>query len=464
MGAGRPSTQLRPAQSVIARTRRPEREASRYRTLRLPAVLFRESRSYEQPGGGRRTLFFWKKKKIIILEKLKADFKISRMINRQLHSDILDGLNKFPIVGLIGARQVGKTTLAKQIARELSRSIVYLDMELPADTAKLSDAQLYLEQHEDKLVILDEIQRMPGLFPLLRAMVDAKRNKGRFLILGSASPDLMRQSSESLAGRVVYFELAPFTSHEIKASPANLRKLWRRGGFPRSYLARSETESMQWRRAFIQTHLERDIPNLGIQIAPTTLRRFWTMLAHWHGQLWNANQIASSLGVSSPTVGHYLDTLEETFMVRRLMPFHANVKKRLVKSPKIYLRDSGLLHSLLGIQTQDDLSGHPALGASWEGWCVEQILSVIPPGWQPFFYRSHAGAEVDLFLQTTGRRKNIAVEIKYSLDPKPARGFWSALADLQPAEGYVIYPGQESYPLGKGVTAAPAGEISRVLK
>jgi hypothetical protein len=292
--------------------------------------------------------------------------------------------------------------------------------------------------------------------------VDADRRNGRFLILGSASPDLIRQASESLAGRILYHELSPFTLGEVKPSAANVRLLWCRGGFPGSFLAASARDSVRWRESFIQTHLERDIPALGIRIPSTALRRFWQMLAHSHGQLWNASKIASSLGMSAPTVRRYLDILQDTFMVRQLQPFHHDLKKRLVKSPKVYLRDSGLLHALLGLETPDDLLGHPSAGASWEGWVIEQILAVVPPAWRPWFYRTGAGAEIDMILERPGRRPLIALEIKYSSDPAPSRGFWSALSDLKGARGFVVCPAEERYPLGRNVYTLPIRELERL--
>lgn len=385
------------------------------------------------------------------------------MINRKLKPQIKASLRHFPVVGLIGARQVGKTTLAKVITDEWPKEVMYLDLERPSDLAKLDEAELYLEQHSDSMVILDEVQRKPDLYPVLRALVDAKRRNGRFLILGSASPELIRQSSESLAGRIIYHELSPFSLAEIEAANKNISKLWCRGGYPRSFLARSEKDSNQWREAFIQTHLERDIPNLGLRIPASALKRFWQMLSHCHGQLWNASKIAASLGVSATTVRHYLDILQDTFMVRQLQPFHLNIKKRLVKSPKLYLRDSGLLHSLLRIQSQEDILGHPSMGASWEGWVIEQILSYIPGSWPTFFYRTSGGAEIDLIIQPARKKLIIAIEIKYSLDPRPTKGFWSAFSDLKSAKGFVVYPGQEYYPLGKEVFALPVSELNRIV-
>lgn len=384
------------------------------------------------------------------------------MLKRDLEPLLLSSLRRFPIVALVGPRQVGKTTLARTVARKLGR-VVYLDLERPSDAAKLTDPELYLEPLAGRLVILDEIQRRPDLFPVLRSLVDAKRANGRFLILGSASPALSRQASESLAGRIVYHELAPFTIGEAAAGARETRMtLWNRGGFPGSFLAPSNARSLAWREAFIETHLQRDLPALGVRIPATALRRFWEMLAHFHGQLWNASKIAASLGVTPPTAKHYLDTLQDTFMVRQLPPFAANLKKRLVKSPKVYLRDSGLLHALLRIGAIDDLLGHPIAGASWESWVIEQALAASGAHTGACFFRTVAGAEIDLVLERP-RGKRIALEIKLSSAPKPSRGFWSGIADLNPSAAYVVYPGKERYPLGQGVEALPVSMLREVL-
>lgn len=384
------------------------------------------------------------------------------MLKRDLEPLLLSSLRRFPIVALVGPRQVGKTTLARTVARKLGR-VVYLDLERPSDAAKLTDPELYLEPLAGRLVILDEIQRRPDLFPVLRSLVDAKRANGRFLILGSASPALSRQASESLAGRIVYHELAPFTIGEAAAGTRETRMtLWNRGGFPGSFLAPSNARSLAWREAFIETHLQRDLPALGVRIPATALRRFWEMLAHFHGQLWNASKIAASLGVTPPTAKHYLDTLQDTFMVRQLPPFAANLKKRLVKSPKVYLRDSGLLHALLRIGAIDDLLGHPIAGASWESWVIEQALAASGAHTGACFFRTVAGAEIDLVLERP-RGKRIALEIKLSSAPKPSRGFWSGIADLNPSAAYVVYPGKERYPLGQGVEALPVSMLREVL-
>ncbi|MGD0078028.1 MAG: ATP-binding protein [Sedimentisphaerales bacterium] len=385
------------------------------------------------------------------------------MIERYIKKQVIDSLAKFPVVGILGARQVGKTTLAKMVVAGLSKPAIHLDLERPSDLAKLDEAELYLEQHAGSLVVLDEVQRKPELFPLLRALVDSRRTNGQFLILGSASPAMIRQSSETLAGRIIYHELSPFNLAEVKPETEDINLLWSRGGFPRSFLAKSDEESFSWREAFIQTHLERDIPGLGLRVGVASLHRFWQMLAHCHGQLWNAAKIASSLGISATTVRSYLDLLQDTFMVRRLAPFHSNTKKRLVKSPKIYLRDSGLLHCLLKIQTHDDLLGHPIAGASWEGWVIEQVLDIIPSSWSPFFYRTIAGAELDLFIQRTSPLPPLAIEIKFSLEPKPAKGFWSAISDLQPGKSFVVYPGDEMFPLGNNVYTLPVARLTTLL-
>jgi uncharacterized protein len=382
------------------------------------------------------------------------------IIPRKLQRLILSSLKKYPVVGILGSRQVGKTTLAKTVKELRHQDAVYLDLELPSDWNKLKDPELYLGQFDRSLIIIDEIQRMPTLFPLLGALIDQKRTGGRFLILGSASPDLIRQSSESLAGRIIHHELTPLSLLEI--GQEGVQSLWLRGGYPDSFLAENDSESFIWREAFIKTYLEMDLPQLGIRIPSIQLRRFWTMLAHSHGQLWNANKIANSLGVSAPTVRHYLDLLEDTFMIRQLLPFHANVKKRTIKSPKVYIRDSGLLHTLLRIATLDDLQGHPSLGSSWEGFVIEQILSLSPEGREAYFYRTNAGAEIDLLI--FDRKNNpIAIEIKYSLSPRLSRGFWNACDDLSCRRGYVIYPGEESYSLGKYILALPLKELPNMI-
>lgn len=357
-------------------------------------------------------------------------------------------------VGLLGPRQVGKTTLAIQIAK--NHPSTYLDLESPADKAKLAEPELYLSRHADKLVILDEIQREPDLFQTLRGIIDkgrrTGRRTGRFLLLGSASLDLIRQSSESLAGRISYAELGGLTAVEVDDDRKTQDRLWFRGGFPESFLARSNAASDEWREDFIRTYLERDIPLLGPRIPATTLRRFWTMLAHSQGATINAARIASGLGVSGQTVGRYLDLLADLMLVRKLQPWHANAGKRLMKSPKIYVRDSGLVHRLLGIDTPDALYGHPVAGASWEGFVIETLISSAPRHTEAFYYRTSSGAEIDLLLKLPGNRL-WAIEIKRSLSPKPEKGFHFACGDVKPSARFVVYPGEETYPASPGVTA-----------
>ena len=383
------------------------------------------------------------------------------MIRRKIQEAIERSLKKYPVVGILGPRQVGKTTLAKMIKEGITgKRVIYLDLELPSDLNKLQEPELYLSQFLDTLVIIDEIQRMSSLFPLIRALVDKKRIEGQFLILGSASPEFIRHASESLAGRIIYYELTPFTLHEIGYE--HIHKLWLRGGYPLSYLSENEDDSFAWRESFIKTYLEMDIPQLGIHIPAVHLRRFWTMLAHSHGQLWNSSQIANSMGVSAPTVRNYLDILVDTFIVRQLQPYYLNIKKRLRKSPKVYIRDSGLLHALLGIRSFENLQGYPSAGNSWEGFIIEQILGIMPEGWQPFFYRTGAGAEIDLFLIN---RKNepVAIEVKYSASPRVSRGLLNALRDLSCKKVFIVYPGEESYPLGNNIYSLPVKDIIRIL-
>jgi uncharacterized protein len=373
------------------------------------------------------------------------------MIERQkLLNSVLESLEIFPVVALVGPRQVGKTSMARAIAAELGQGTVMLD---PTELAKLAEPELFLEPLQDKLVILDEFQLAPHLFGVLRSLVDAQRRPGRFLILGSAAPELIQKSSETLAGRIEFIELAPFNLQEVAAPDdrENLQiaqTLWSRGGFPDSYLSKSDAASMRWREAFVRSYLERDLPQLGIRIASATLRRFWQMLAHNHGQLWNASTLAASMGLSAPTVRHYLDILEGTFMVRVLQPFHANLGKRLVKSPKVYLRDSGVLHALLNLPNRDALLGHPVLGASWEGWVIEQILAAAPPGSRASFFRTASGNEIDLLLALPGGKLR-AIEIKHSATPKLGRGFEEALDALKIDGGFVVAPVKEPYPLSR---------------
>jgi len=383
------------------------------------------------------------------------------MIIRKIQKDVEKSLTQYPVVGILGPRQVGKTTLAKAIKSARPQNTVYLDLELPSDMNKLQDPEIYLGPLADSLVMIDEIQRLPSLFPLLRALVDQKRVAGRFLILGSASPELIRDASESLAGRIIYHELTPFLLNETGYD--GIRQLWFRGGYPESYLAETDEKSFNWREAFITTYLEMQIPQLGIRIPATQLRRFWTMIAHYHGHLWNAAQIAGSMGVSAPTVQKYLDIFTDTFIVRQLPPYHANVKKRLIKSAKVYIRDTGLLHALLKNRSMEDLYGHPTLGNSWEGFVIEQIFGLIPDSDQACFYRTNAGAEIDLLL-VDHPEGPVAIEVKYSLSPKVTRGFWNGYEDLGCKKGFIVYPGEEYYPVGKNVFALPVKNLGKIVE
>jgi uncharacterized protein len=385
--------------------------------------------------------------------------------HRNIREKTLRYLTQFPAAVLLGPRQVGKTTLAKQIARDVGG--VYFDLERPSDVLKLSDPELALTTLQDKLVVLDEIQHMPELFRTLRPLIDDNRRAGRFLLLGSASPSLLNQASESLAGRIGLIEMSPLMVGEIAAHPSGFddrqsQRLLLRGGFPNSFTASSDRASFEWRESFIRTFIERDMPQLGFRFDAASLQRFWTMVAHWHGQLWNASRIAASMGVSAPAVTRYLDALEGAFMLRKLSPMEANVMKRLVKSPKVYVRDCGVLHQLLGIQTSLQLQGHPVVGASWEGLVIEQLLGELPSGVQANFYRTTAGSEVDLVLHNSHTR--IAIECKYSSAPKPTRGFYEAMKDLGVQHGYVVAPIKEAFALSKDVTVLPISGLQKVLK
>ncbi len=373
------------------------------------------------------------------------------MIPRRLLSTLTSALAEVPTVALLGPRQAGKTTLAHEVAG--TRPTVYLDLESEADRAKLSEPELYLAQHADKLVILDEIQRAPHLFRSLRGLVDkgrrSVRGTGRFLVLGSASIDLLRQSSESLAGRIRYLELGPLDAGEVGRK--RLDALWLRGGFPESLLAATDAASLRWRTDFIRTYLERDIPQLGPRIPAETLRRLWTMLAHQQGGLLNASALARALAVDGKTVAVYLDLLVDLLLVRRLPPWHGNVRKRLVKSPKVYIRDSGLVHALLGIGDREALLAHPAVGGSWEGLAIESLIAAAPSGAEPHFFRTAAGAEIDLLLKLPGHRKPWAIEIKRGLAPKLERGFRLACEAVRPERRLVVYGGVERFPLAEDV-------------
>ena len=374
------------------------------------------------------------------------------MIARRLKAQLQKLLGEYPAVALLGPRQVGKTTLALEVADTLES--VYLDLESPADRARIADPDLYLADHEDRLVILDEVHRVPDLFQSLRGLIDRGRRKGRragrFMLLGSASIDLLRQSGETLAGRIAYVELNPFDALEVDAAEHDT--LWVRGGFPDSFLARDDGRSLAWRENFIRTYLERDVPQLGPRIPAETLRRFWVMLAHTQGGVLNAATLARGLGVDGRTVSRYLDLMVDLLLVRRLTPWRRNVGKRLIKSPKVYVRDSGIVHALLGLGSKEEILGHPIAGLSWEGSVIESLLSVAPDRTEASFYRASGGAEIDLVLTLPGRQP-WAVEIKRSLNPRPSRGFHSACEDVEPEASFVVYPGGERYRVAQDVEA-----------
>lgn len=384
------------------------------------------------------------------------------MIPRQAKAVVQGMLDRAPAVVLTGTRQVGKTTLALEIARE--RDAAYLDLERPSDAAKLASIEDYCARHADRLVVFDEIHRMPGLFQPLRSIIDERRREGRptghFLFLGSASLDLLRQSGETLAGRVAHFELRPLNVGEV---PPDARdELWLRGGLPESFLAADDRTSFEWRFDFVATYLERDIPALGPRIPSETLRRFWTMLAHNQGRTFNAAQLARSLGVKGVTVGRYLDLMVDLLLMRRLPSWSSNVGKRLVKAPKTYLRDSGVCHALLGIESYDSLLGHPVVGGSWEGFVVESVFGAAPAHAQWGHYRTRSGAEIDLALDL-GAGKLWAIEVKRSSAPSVSRGFHAACDDLRPTRKYVVHAGDESFPLRHGVEAITLPDIVQQL-
>ena len=375
-------------------------------------------------------------------------------------------------MAILGPRQAGKTTLALEIGKQLPS--VYLDMESLQDRQRLQNPAAYLSTKSDKLVILDEVQQYPDLFMSLRGVIDEGRRQGRgngrFLILGSASNDLLHQSSESLAGRIQYMELAGLSPLEImginedtdNANDQDLTRLWLRGGFPSSYGAGNDRQSLQWRSNFIRTYLERDIPTLGPRIPAETLMRFWTMLAHCQGEIVNAAKLATALGVSSVTISRYIDLMVDLLLVRRLQPWAGNVKKRLVKMPRLYVRDSGVVHVLLNIEDYDELLGHPVCGKSWEGFVIENILNLLPSHVQPFFYRTSNGAEIDLVLELASN-KLWAIEIKASHAPKLERGFHEACQDLPFAEKFVVYAGSDEFPIKDNVTVTSlAGILQRI--
>ena len=376
------------------------------------------------------------------------------MIERRLHSKLNDLLGRNSAVVLIGPRQAGKTTLALEIVA--ARNALYLDLESPRDLAKLSDIEQFCLNNTDKLLVLDEIQRIPELFAPLRSIIDQRRRsgqkQGQFLLLGSASIELLKQSSESLAGRIAFAELFPFDALEIEPTAMTVQTLWLRGGFPESCLAESDTLSQKWRWDFIRTYLEKDIPLLGPRIPAETLRRLWTMLAHNQGATLNASSLAAGLGVSGQTVGRYIDLLVDLLLVRRLQPWRSNAGKRLVKTPKVYVRDSGIVHALLDIENFNGLLGHPVVGGSWEGFVIENILASISERIPRSFYRTSGGAEIDLILEPTAGER-WAIEIKLSTAPKVSRGFYSACDDIQATRKILLYSGEDSFPMKDNIEA-----------
>ena len=392
-------------------------------------------------------------------------FYYTRMIQRSVTTAIEHSLSEQAAVAIIGPRQVGKTTLARQIAGSRPASL-YLDLEAREDRDRLAEPALFLRQYENSLVVLDEIHRIPEIFSSLRGIIDKGRRtghgKGRFLILGSASIDLLRQSSESLAGRITYVNMGPFNVLELPADEPTLLQLWTRGGFPGSYLAPNDTESMRWRGDFIRTYLERDVPLFGPRVPAGVLERLWTMLAHGQGTLLNASRLASALQITAPTVQRYIDLLTDLLLVRRLQPFHSNAGKRLVKSPKVYIRDSGLVHALLGLRTFNDLAGHPVAGASWEGYVIENLLAAAPERTVASFYRTAAGAEIDLLLEIPGHGL-WAIEVKRSLSGRPEKGFYIACHDLRPDKQFVVNAGLEKYPIDADTVAIGVSALAQVL-
>ena len=385
-----------------------------------------------------------------------------RMIPRLLLTVLLQRLEWLPVVALLGSRQVGKTTLAKEL--KLEKGTHYLDLERPSDLAKVADPELYLGSLSGKLVILDEIQRVPELFPVIRSLVDERRrlgeNTAQFLILGSASPDLLRQSSETLAGRISYLELTPFQLLELPENPLPINQHWFRGGYPGSYLSSSDQAASQWCDDFVTTYVERHLPQLGIGASPIQLRRLCSMLAHQQGATLSLANIGASLGIDGKTVRHYIDLLEGLYLIRRLPAWARNTGKRLVKAPKVYWRDTGLLHMLAGLPSLEHLLGHPLCGHSWEGYCIEQILSTLPKDTRCSHYRTHAKAEVDLVLETSAGEIT-AIEIKRTLSPKLTPGFRESMETLGAQRGCYIIPGGDPYPLSERVDAVPIGHFLR---
>ena len=388
------------------------------------------------------------------------------MIDRKIYPFLKEALARQAAVLLLGPRQVGKTTLAQELGKE--ESSIYLDLEWPEDRQKLENPGLFFGKHEDKLVILDEIHRVPEIFQPLRTIIDQGRRKnkgtGRFLLLGSASLELLNQSGESLAGRVEYIDLPPLNCLEIKEDENELNQLWLRGGFPDSFLAKNEKNSLAYRMSFIRTYLEREIPQFGSRIASQTLERFWTMLAHSQGSIINASQLSRSLMLSAKSVTSYVDLFTDLLLVRKIPPYFANIKKRMVKSPKVYIRDSGLLHGLLGIRDFENLLGHPIIGNSWEGFVLENLINCSPVGTKSSFYRTSGGAEVDLVLELPGKQAPWVFEVKHGIIGKPNKGFYYAVEDINPEKSFVVHKGKDSFPIDQQTEALSMFDACKMLE
>lgn len=390
-----------------------------------------------------------------------------RVCRKRALTQLQDRLQQAPAVVLLGPRQVGKTTLALAAARHWPTASIYLDLERPADRMKLDDADGFLRMQSDKLVILDEIHRLPGLFEVLRGSIDERRRAGQhfgqFLLLGSASLDLMQQSGETLAGRISYLEVTPVNAQELQGQNLNTDALWLRGGFPDSLLATSDAASLNWREDFVRSYLQRDVPMFAPRLRAETVGRLWTMLAHQQGALLQQSRLASGLGLTSPSIERYIDLLVDLQLVRRLRPWSGNVGKRLVKAPKVYVRDSGLVHALLGMRTLNDLAGHPVCDPSYEGFCIENLIAAAGPQCTPYAYRTHAGAEIDLLLEKAGQPW-IAIEIKRNSAPTLSKGFGVACDDLGITQRYVVYPRSERFGMRQGATAVGLADLMAQLQ